>query len=230
MSDKLGDRMKNYYENTYRRYLTRRTPVIIRVDGKAFHTYTRGFKRPFDETLCRCMLNAAEDVQNLMQGCIAWYAQSDEVSFLLKDYESLETEAWFGYNQSKIETVTASMMTAFFNRHINIETLAVFDARSFSIPKEEVVNYFLWRAHDWKRNSLSMYSRTFFSQKQLHGKNSEQMRHMLAEIGKDWEADVPLKFKYGVFWVNGETVSIPPTYENIAKILEKEICRETKGV
>lgn len=52
MKDELGDRMKSYYENRSKTFLARRTPVIIRLDGKAFHTFTRGFNKPFDEAMC----------------------------------------------------------------------------------------------------------------------------------------------------------------------------------
>lgn len=117
-ADSLGDRMKENYENRGRHYLTRRTPVVVRVDGRAFHTYTRGLKQPFDDTLGDAMGLAALDVAQDMQGCKLVYVQSDEASFLLTDFDQLTTEAWFGYNKSKVETIAASAMTAYFNERM----------------------------------------------------------------------------------------------------------------
>jgi len=95
IKDSIGNRMKENYEDRQRHYLTRRTPVIIRVDGVAFHTLTRGFDRPFDGDFCTAMLYAADHVLRSMQGFKIGYVQSDEASFLLTDYDKLTTEAWF---------------------------------------------------------------------------------------------------------------------------------------
>jgi tRNA(His) 5'-end guanylyltransferase len=95
MNESLGDRMKDNYEDRYRIYLTRRTPVIIRLDGKAFHTLTSKCQRPFDQHFINSMLYASEETAKEMQGFKLAYVQSDEVSFLLTDYDNLDTEAWF---------------------------------------------------------------------------------------------------------------------------------------
>lgn len=130
--DSLGDRMKGY-ENISRIYLTRRTPIIIRIDGKAFHSFTRGFARPFDDVLIKSMQDTAKYLCENIMGCKLAYTQSDEISLLLVDYEKIETQAWFDNNLQKIVSVAASMATMAFNKafkdniinyidsHINID-------------------------------------------------------------------------------------------------------------
>ena len=115
----LGDRMKNNYENITRYYLTRRMPVIIRIDGKAFHTFTRGFKKPFDDILVKTMQDTMKYLCENIQGCVLGYTQSDEISLVLTDYAELTTDAWFGNNLQKMCSVSASMATLTFNKAFN---------------------------------------------------------------------------------------------------------------
>lgn len=112
----IGDRMKNNYENITRYYLTRRMPVIIRIDGKAFHTFTRGFKKPFDDILVKTMQDTMKYLCENIQGCVLGYTQSDEISLVLTDYAELTTDAWFGNNLQKMCSVSASMATMAFNK------------------------------------------------------------------------------------------------------------------
>lgn len=217
----LGDRMKQY-ENVERRYLTRRMPVIVRVDGRAFHTVTKGCKKPFDHDVINAMFQAALDVFSEMQGCKMGYVQSDEASFLLTDFDRLETESWFGNNLQKIVSISASVMTAEFNLCHWSESLPVayFDSRAFNIPKEEVANYFLWRAKDWARNSLQMFCRAHFSHKELKGKNTQAMHDMLHSIGKNWTTDCSDVEKNGT-WIlpDKPRYDIKPSYAEIAAIV-----------
>ena len=113
--DSLGDRMKKY-ENVNRNYLTRRVPVIIRIDGKAFHTFTRGFKKPFDEILVKTMQDTMKYLCENIQGCVLGYTQSDEITLVLVDYKRLDSSAWFDYNIQKMASVSASMATMAFNK------------------------------------------------------------------------------------------------------------------
>ena len=114
--DSLGDRMKENYENRSKTYLVRRMPVIIRLDGKAFHTFTKGFKRPYDEVLHTTMNETMKYLCENIQGCKLGYTQSDEITLLLTDYDTLTTDAWFDYNVQKICSVSASMATMAFNK------------------------------------------------------------------------------------------------------------------
>lgn len=114
--DSLGDRMKNNYENRAKTYLLRRIPAIIRLDGKAFHTFTRGFVKPFDARLMRVMQETTLELCRNIQGCVFGYTQSDEITLVLVDYNTLDTDAWFNYSVEKMCSVATSMCTLYFNR------------------------------------------------------------------------------------------------------------------
>jgi len=114
--DSLGDRMKNYYENRAKTYLVRRSPVIIRLDGRSFHTFTRGFVKPFDKRLIKTMQETTLELCKNIQGCVFGYTQSDEITLVLVDYNTLDTDAWFDYSVEKMCSVSAAMATLYFNR------------------------------------------------------------------------------------------------------------------
>lgn len=221
--------MKTFYEHRARFYLTRRVPVIIRVDGRAFHTLTSHMQQPFDELFISAMVYAAKAVFDQMQGVKAAYVQSDEASFFLTDYDTLKTEAWFGYNKSKIETISASLMSINFCESIGrshggqlVENMQpCFDARSFNLPREEVANYFLWRAKDWARNSLSMYCRKYFTDSQLRKKDRTAQHELLKTKGRNWATDLKDVCKNGT-WIfeDGSTrTDVLPSYSEINEII-----------
>lgn len=215
MKDTLGDRIKGY-ESIYEHYFLPKIPIIVRIDGKAFHTQVKKWncEKPFDQTLINCMFATAKDVAANIQGCKALYTQSDEVTFVLTDDDNIETQQWFGGRQNKIESVTASMMTAVFNsRWINAKRIAgevidinilgipaVFDARAFQCPKDDVANVFLWRVKDWERNSLNMYCEQFFSHKELDGQGRADRHEMLHKIGHNWATECTDQQKNGSWW------------------------------
>lgn len=114
-NDSLGDRMKTY-ENVTRTHLTRRTPVIIRIDGKAFHTFTRNFVKPFDDILVETMQDTMKYLCENIEGCVLGYTQSDEITLVLCDYKKLTSQAWFDNNIQKMCSISASMATLEFNR------------------------------------------------------------------------------------------------------------------
>lgn len=111
----LDIRMKGY-EYITRTHLMRRTPVIIRIDGKTFHTFTRDFERPFDEVFMEAMQDTMRYLCENIQGCVLGYTQSDEITLVLVDYQTLNTSAWFDYNIQKVTSVAASMATMWFNQ------------------------------------------------------------------------------------------------------------------
>lgn len=216
IKDSLGDRMKNYYENAYRMYLTRRTPVIIRLDGCHFHTFTKGFKKPYDIVFKRAMWRTAQYLCENIQNARLAYVQSDEISILLIDYNKLTTSAWFDNNIQKMCSVSASMATMAFNKFFEEEIFnnstnddyshiyssrinkATFDARVFNLPVSEVCNYFIWRQQDATRNSISSLGRYHFSQKELDGVSSDKIQDKLKnEKDINWN-DCPTFFKRGV--------------------------------
>lgn len=112
----LAVRMKENYEKIPRHYLMKRTPVAIRLDGKAFHTFTRGFKRPYDKVLGDTMVQTMKYLCENIQGCVFGYTQSDEITLILIDYQTFDTAAWFDYRHDKLCSITASMTTLEFNR------------------------------------------------------------------------------------------------------------------
>lgn len=199
-NDNLGDRMKSY-EDCYRTSLPIRMPIILRIDGKAFHTYTRGCKRPVDENLVFCMDETAKYLARNVQGCQVAYVQSDEISLLLNNYQTLDTQPWFDNNVQKMTSISAGMASAVFTsqswRIFNGQSkLAFFDSRVFVLPKEEVVNYFIWRQQDATRNSVQMLARTLYSHKELIGKNNSELQELCWQKGQNWN-DCPATQKRG---------------------------------
>lgn len=194
--DSLGDRMKEFYENRTRNSLPRRTYTIIRVDGKAFHSYTRGLIRPFDEKLVNDMDETACYMCKNIQGAKFAFVQSDEISILLTDFEGLTTDAWFDGNIQKMASISASLATAKFNE-LRPNKIALFDSRVFTIPSDiEVENYFIWRQQDTTRNSISSVAQSMFSHRELENKNTDQMQEMCFQKGVNWN-DFSAKLKRG---------------------------------
>jgi len=187
MRDELGNRMKTYYENRFKQFLLRRTYIIIRIDGKAFHTFTHQCDKPFDKQLMGAIIDTAVVLCNNIEGAKFAYTQSDEISILLTDFDKLTTQMWFDGNVQKICSVSASMATANFNFLYNGE-MAMFDARVFQLPnKQEVINYFIWRQQDATRNSIQSVAQSLYSHKELHGKNSFQLQEMIFQRGLNWD-------------------------------------------
>lgn len=191
--DELGDRLKEQYEFATRTFLPAKTHTIIRLDGNAFHTYTRGLARPFDPQLHNDLVSSAAFLCAKVSGARLAYVQSDEVSLLLTDFTNPGTQPWFGGNVQKMTSVSASMFTAKFNELRNLglgdvgEKLAFFDSRVFTIDDpDDVIEYFNWRALDARRNSVSALARTHFSHRELQGKSITIMKEMLYAIGVDW--------------------------------------------
>lgn len=185
----------------FRAILPQRTNLIVRIDGRAFHTYTKGFVRPFDPLIGNAMSYAAQKTAKEISGCKFAYGQSDEFSFLATDYDTHETEMWFAGNKAKIESVAASCFTGHFNVFMTrngVDKVAQFDARSFVIPtRHEVLNYFIWRQQDAIRNSVSMLARHHFSAKQLHGVSTTDAKEKLLKERKvNWH-DLPVAFRNG---------------------------------
>jgi len=238
MKDSLGDRQKTY-ENVNRNFLTRKVPVIIRVDGRCFSTFTRKLNKPFDQGFIDGMVYAATNLASEMQGFKLAYVQSDEVSFVLTDFDEIETEPWFDYNINKMVSISAARMSVdFVNTMLapddpRMSNPPIFDSRAFNVPKEDVANYFLFRTKDWSRNSLQMYARSFFSHKQLNKKNKDDIHEMLHKIGKNWTTDLDSQLKNGTFIYKSEETGgfmfdkeILPKYEFVNAIVEKVMPKE----
>jgi tRNA(His) guanylyltransferase len=194
--DSLGDRMKDY-ESITRAVLPRKSWVVLRIDGRNFHAWTRGLERPFSMALARAIDSTAAALCEEISGAVLAYTQSDEISVLMHDFTKPGTEPWFGGIVQKIASVSASIATAYFNQFSPKSQLAHFDARVFTVPSaSEAANYLIWRQRDAVRNSISMAAHAMFSQKQLHGVSSNQMQEMLFVQGVNWN-DYPIRFKRG---------------------------------
>jgi tRNA(His) 5'-end guanylyltransferase len=224
--DDLGTRMKGYEHNS-RHYLMNKTPVIIRIDGKAFHTFTRGMKKPFDGILMHVMWETTKYLCENIQNCKLGYTQSDEISLLLIDYNNIQSNSWFENNIQKITSISASMATLAFNKFFaeevnrlqRISTIgalwtdedenylrvlekklntALFDSRVYNLPREEVENYFIWRQQDASRNSIQMVAQSNFSHKELQNKSCNKLQDKLfLEKGINWN-DLPIYEKRGM--------------------------------
>ena len=230
----IGERMKNYYEHRYKIKLPMRLPVIIRLDGKAFHTWTKknNIMKPFDYGFMHYLNEACVYSCEIIQGVQLAYLQSDEISFLIHNYKSIDQQAWFDNNLQKLVSVSASVFSSYFNclsTTIDAHKLAFFDSRAFILTEAEVCNYFIWRQQDWVRNSLQMYARQFFSHRELESKNSSDIHEMLHEKGVNW-ADLPTTLKNGRcvikrdggWFVDHETPLFTQDRNYIEKYLEKE--------
>ena len=226
--DDLGTRMKEY-EKRNQYYLQKRTPVAIRVDGRSFHTFTKGFKRPFDDILMKSMQETAKYMCENIQGAKLAYIQSDEITIILTDYDTLETDCWFNYRTDKLCSISASMATMAFNKYFYnmameetaggeftegiagihlkaAEKGAMFDARVFNIPKEEVANLVYWRQLDAARNSIQMVGQANFSHKELQNKTCNMIQDMLHEQkGINWN-DYPTVCKRGTACIKNRKI------------------------
>ena len=213
MKDAMGDRLKNNYENRSKTFLIRRSYHFIRLDGKAFHTYTRKCKRPFDLELMEDMDLTAKYLLERIQGAKCAFVQSDEITILFTDNDGINTELFFDGNIQKIVSTTASMAGAKFNQRrmmrlgsvlTDEDMLAAFDSRVFSVPDfGEVPNIILWRQLDAIKNSVQMVAQANFSHKECQNKNTDQLKQMLLDKGVNW-ADCPVGFQRGRFIVKEE--------------------------
>ena len=224
--DDLGKRMKTYYEAIPKTSLMRRTPVAIRIDGKAFHTFTRGFEKPFDTLLVNTMQQTTKKLCENIQNCVFGYTQSDEITLILVDYKDINTAAWFDYEVQKLCSISASMATLYFNKFFKqsveefdinsiikekevdnykllnsykraLNTGAMFDSRCFNIPKEEVCNLIYWRQLDATRNSIQMVGQANFSHKELQGLTCNKIQDkLITETDINWN-NYPTYLKRG---------------------------------
>lgn len=186
----LSNRMKSY-EDITKQTLHYNMPIILRIDGRAFHTLTKGLSKPFDNEFITMMNEIALDLcQNEIQNVKLAYLQSDEISFLIVTGE--EQSEWFNNRVQKMCSISSSRASSFATRYninkrvFNTSKPIMFDSRVFAIPKEDVENYFIWRQLDWTRNSIQMLSRSLYSHNQLKNKNQSDMQEMCFQKGHNW--------------------------------------------
>ena len=225
----LGKRMKRYEEVAESKLMTR-CPVIIRLDGKAFHTFSKGLEKPFDKYLTKTMQDTLLDLcESSISGVVFGYTQSDEITLVLQDYKELNTSAWSNYRVQKMASTSAALATLYFNKNWskNVENIqypasydymskerqqvsdrhyktyhgkeftAVFDARVFNVPFDDVVNNLIWRQMDSRRNSIQALAQVNFKHKELQKVSAEDL---IVKLEKErsviWE-DLPTYNKLG---------------------------------
>ena len=210
--ESLGDLIKGYEAN-YNFTLPKRTPIIVRIDGRAFHTFTKGFEKPYDEIFIRSMQKTMLSICESIQGCQFGFVESDEISILIWETNN-EADPWFSNRLQKICSMTSSMATLYFNRYFAeilssysetekpnhykaIKDGAIFDSRVFIIPESVINPYFVWRQNDCTRNSILGLSQKYFSHKQIQGMKCDELQNkLLTEKNINWN-DEPIVNKRG---------------------------------
>jgi tRNA(His) guanylyltransferase len=200
--DDLGDRMKMYEAMEAGRHCLPRLPIMLRLDGKSFHTFTQGLARPYDQRMSHAMIFTTRQLVHETNALIG-YTQSDEISLVLWA-ENFESEMFFNGRIQKLCSVVASMCSVYFNEFkdaagIHPDKRAFFDCRVWTVPnQEEAANTILWRELDASKNSISMAAHAVYSHKELHGKSGSEKQEMLFQKGINWN-DYPTFFKRGTF-------------------------------
>lgn len=187
--DSLGDRMKQY-ESLYESHFMPQLPILCRVDGRSFHSFTKGLDKPFDLNLIDLMRHTCKFLVGETNANVG-YVQSDEIS-LMWNYTD-KAQPLFGSRVQKLASIMSSLATAYFNKFLfdflpkkQLST-PVFDGRVWNVPsKTEVVNYFIWRERDAVRNSISMAAQSMFSHNELQEKSSSEMQEMMFQKGNNW--------------------------------------------
>ena len=229
---KLGDRMKSY-ESRYDQRLLPMVPVLARLDGRAFHSFTSGLDRPFHKGLVELMIRTTEQlVEKSNARC--GYTQSDEITLVWLS-ESFDSEIFFGGRLQKMCSVLSSCATAIFNESIpglvpeKAGSLAEFDCRVWQVPtRDEAANAFVWREQDAVRNSIQSAARSIYSDRDCFKKSSSQLQDMLHESGVNWN-DYPTAFKRGTY-VRFQTIEGEYTAEQIEQLPPLHEARQGKTV
>lgn len=223
----LAVRMKDNYEKPFSLKLPHRLPVIIRLDGKAFHTFTRGMEKPFDDTFINNMMLTTLELSKQVQTCVFAYSQSDEISLLLHNYKKLTSQPWLNNEVQKIASISAAIASSVFSLAYGRQ--AVFDSRAFVIPQEEVVNYFIWRQQDATRNSIQATAQSLYSHKELDGINLNDQQELIFRKGVNWN-DLPPHKKRGFavykFEETLETSREIPVFSQDRNFIEKWLAIE----
>lgn len=227
MVDVFGDRMKQYEAMTSIQLMPM-LPILARIDGRSFHSFTRGMEAPFDSLFRSCMEETTVELCRETNALVG-YTQSDEITLLIysSDYKS---EVWFGGKHSKMVSQLAAQATLIFNRMVAelmpgfVDRRPTFDARVWQVPnKVEAVNVFVWREQDAVRNSIQSAARSVYSQKKLFGKSCNELQELLFQKGINWN-DYSARFKRGAYFRRA-TTKRKFTTDEIARLPEKHEAR-----
>jgi len=199
------------YEAAYSTTLPPKSPIIVRCDGRAFHTYTRRANKPWDDEVQNAMQCALFTLCRDVSGARFGYQQSDEITLILCDWADFNSEHYFGGKTQKLTSVISSQVTNAFNKSINpdIWGFAEFDCRVFSVPHHEIKNVFIWRQQDATRNSVQCLGQKYFSHHELHQKSIKQIKLMLSECHDIVWDQCPTKFKHGISCYKPRELAVP---------------------
>ena len=224
-NDSLGDRMKMYEATTTGRVIFKGQPIVARLDGKSFHTFTKGLQRPYDERLKNLMVAITKELVD-RYGAKIGYHQSDEISLIWYIQSDSQQEYPFGGRVQKLESILASTASAFMNKNLadylpeKVSAMPVFDCRVFAVPNlTEAYNALVWRQQDCVKNAITMAAQSVYSHKTLHGKSGEEKQEMLFQKGINFN-DYPFWFKRGTF-VQRNRVFREMEPDQLAKIPEQ---------
>jgi len=223
--DSIGERMRSYETHETRRRAMKRLPICVRIDGRAFHTFTRGLARPFDAGFARSMIETTKFLVSETHARIG-YTQSDEITLVFWD-GSFTGEPIFGGKLFKLTSVLASLATGKFMSLIpelipsKVGEIPSFDARIFQVPSlSEAANLVLWRWIDARKNSISMAAQAHFKPSELNGKTGTDRLRMLEGKGISWATDYPDHLKWGTF-IQRKSMERALTAEELDRIPER---------
>lgn len=209
----LGDRMKEY-ENVTNTNLIHRMPIMVRCDGRAFHSFCSGMNKPYDDIFIELMDTLTKYLLVSVPDCEIAYVESDEITLCLFPYKTYATTPFFDGRVQKLCSTLAAMATWKFNQillewskgddaskktfaEVYSSKVAMFDCRVWNLPREEVLNCLLWRQQDSKRNAILTAGQTWIGKKKIHALKTTEVIDKLKEIGIDyWEA-IPKYYHYG---------------------------------
>lgn len=208
-SDKttLGDRMKEYEASTDFR-LNKEYPLVIRLDGAHFHTWTKRdgkLDKPYDKDFMEIMERLTYNLSNEIPNVVYSYTQSDEITLVVFNNLHENSEPWLSNRLEKICSTVAALASVMFNAYVSekrymdkfkYKNLATFDCRVFNVPYDDLPNNILWRTQDAKRNSIQNYARSLYSNKELNFKKTEELKQLMLDKGVNWDEQDP-KTKYG---------------------------------
>ena len=234
MDDALGDRMKMYEAAESERRFMPLLPIMARIDGRCFSSFTRGMERPFDRQFSAAMIETTMELMEETNACMG-YTQSDEIS-LAWHSTSIKTQVWFDGRIAKMTSQLGAQATLIFYRIVSggflrdyAERKPTFDARVWQVPnRTEGANVFLWREWDATKNSTSMAASHYYSPKELHGKNGSDRQEMLHQKGINWN-DYPSFFKRGTY-VQKRIEATPFSVEELDRLPPKHEARANPGL
>ena len=229
----LEERMRLYEGSETLRKATLKLPVCCRLDGRGFHSFTRGLRRPYDEAFSRLMAEVTE-MALWENGAAIGYTQSDEITFIWEGFATLEDMPFTGRFQKWVSTMASWVSVCFFSlvpKYLPQKTgeLPTFDCRIWQVPDlAEAANVLVWREMDATRNSIQMAAQSEFSDKQLFKKNCSELQEMLFQKGINWN-DYPSFFKKGTL-LQKRKVSREFTPEEIEDLPPKHNARKNPGL